>query len=55
MVWHRYNALDILKAVDDNNNNTQEQNYYPDGTIKSIQNGSLYTEYAYDGDKTSRA
>ena len=24
---------------------------YPDGTIKSLKNGSLYTEYAYDGDK----
>ena len=51
VVWHRYNALDISKAVDDNNDNTQEQNCYPDGTIKSLKNGSLYTEYAYDGDK----
>ncbi len=51
VVQYSYNALDILDMVDDNNNRMAEYTYYPDGTIKSLKNGSLYTEYAYDADK----
>ena len=28
-----------------------EYSYYPDGTIKSLKNGTLYTEYTFDIDK----
>ena len=51
VLQYQYNALDILQYVNDNNNRLAEYTYYPDGTIKSLKNGSLYTEYAYDGDK----
>ena len=51
VLQYQYNALDILQYVNDNNNRLAEYTYYSDGTIKSLKNGSLYTEYAYDGDK----
>ena len=47
-----YDTLDIFRSVKDNDNKLAEYTYYPDGTIKSLKNGSLYTEYAYDADKT---
>ena len=46
-----YDTLDIFRSVKDNDNKLAEYTYYPDGTIKSLKNGSLYTEYAYDADK----
>lgn len=48
---YTYNALDLLETVADNGNRVAEYTYYPDGTVKSIKNGSLYTEYAYDTDR----
>ena len=51
MSQYHYNVLDILLSVEDNDNKIAEYTCYPDDSIKSIQNGSLYTEYAYDGDK----
>ena len=48
---YAYNALDFLETVTDNGNRVAEYTYYPDGTVKSIKNGSLYTEYAYDTDR----
>ncbi len=48
---YHYNTLDILQYVNDNNNRLAEYAYYPDGTVKSLKSGSLYTEYAYDADR----
>ncbi len=39
------------KSVDYNNNKLAEYTYYPDGMIRSLQSGSMYTEYSYDGDR----
>ena len=51
VLQHHYNALDILRYVNDNNNRLAEYTYYPDGTVKSLKSGSLYTEYTYDADR----
>ena len=48
---YSYNELDILESVNDNGNILAKYTYYPDGAIRSLQSGSLYTEYAYDADK----
>ena len=48
---YSYNELDILESINDNSNELARYAYYPDGTIKSLQSGSLYTEYGYDADK----
>ena len=51
MTEYTYNALDLIEKVTDNGTVTAEYSYYPDGSIKSLKNGSLYTEYAFDADK----
>ena len=48
---YTYNALDLIEKVTDNGTITAEYSYYPDGSIRSLKNGSLYTEYAFDADK----
>ncbi len=48
---YAYNVLDLLETVTDNGNRVAEYIYYPDGTVKSMKNGSLYTEYDYDTDR----
>jgi len=48
---YTYNALDLIEKVTDNGTVTAEYTYYPDGSIRSLKNGSLYTEYAFDADK----
>lgn len=48
---YTYNALELLENVVDNGNKVAKYAYYPDGTIKSLASGSLYTEYAYDADR----
>ncbi len=48
---YAYNVLDLLETVTDNGNRVAEYAYYPDGTVKSMKNGSLYTEYDYDADR----
>ncbi len=48
---YTYNALDQLERVTDNGTMVAEYAYYPDGARKSLANGSLYTEYSYDGDR----
>ena len=48
---YTYNALDLIEKVTDNGTVTAEYDYYPDGSIRSLKNGSLYTEYAFDADK----
>ncbi len=42
---YSYNDIDILENIKDNDHQAAEYTYYPDGTIKSLRNGSLYTEY----------
>ncbi len=48
---YTYNALDLIEKVTDNGTVTAEYGYYPDGSIRSLKNGNLYTEYAFDADK----
>ncbi len=48
---YTYNALDLIEKVTDNGSVTAEYGYYPDGSIRSLKNGNLYTEYAFDADK----
>ncbi len=48
VISRRYNALDNLKYANDNNNRLVEYIYCLDATIKSLRNGNLHTEYAYD-------
>lgn len=48
---YTYDVLDLLETVTDNGNRVAEYTYYPDGTVKSMKNGSLYTEYDYDMDR----
>ncbi|MDE7272603.1 MAG: hypothetical protein K2N95_06005 [Lachnospiraceae bacterium] len=48
---YTYNALDLIEKVTDNGTVTAEYSYYPDGSIRSLKNGGLYTEYAFDADK----
>ena len=48
---YTYNALDQLERVTDNGTMVAEYAYYPDGARKSLANGSLHTEYSYDGDR----
>ncbi|MDE7417716.1 MAG: hypothetical protein K2N44_15670, partial [Lachnospiraceae bacterium] len=48
---YTYNALDLIEKITDNGTITAEYSYYPDGSIRSLKNGSLYTEYAFDADK----
>ena len=51
MTEYTYNALDLIEKVTDNETVTAEYSYYLDGSIKSVKNGNLYTEYAFDADK----
>ncbi len=44
---YAYNVLDLLEKVTDNGNTVAEYAYYPDGSRKSLANGSLHTEYPY--------
>ncbi len=48
---YTYNALDLIEKVTDNGIIVGEYSYYPDGTTKSLKNGTLYTEYTFDTDK----
>ena len=48
---YNYNSLNFIEKVADNGTVTAEYSYYPDGSIRSLKNGSLYTEYAYDADR----
>jgi len=48
---YTYNALDLIEKVTDNGTVAAEYTYYPDGSTRSLKNGSLYTEYAFDADK----
>ena len=48
---YAYNALDLIEKVTDNGTVTAEYGCYPDGSIRSLKNGNLYTEYAFDADK----
>ena len=48
---YTYNALDLIEKVTDNGTVAAEYSYYPDGSIRSLKNGNLYTEYAFDADK----
>ncbi|WP_250277174.1 RHS repeat domain-containing protein [[Clostridium] colinum] len=45
-----YDELDLLKNVLYNENNIAEYNYYNNGLIKNLKNGSLEQEYSYDED-----
>ncbi len=48
---YTYNALDLIEKVTDNGIIIAEYSYYPDGTTRSLKNGTLYTEYTFDTDK----
>ena len=48
---YTYNVLDLVEKVTDNGTTTAEYGYYPDGSVRSLRNGSLYTEYVYDADR----
>lgn len=48
---YRYDLIDRVSEVWDNGNKVAEYGYNPDGTVKSLSCGSLYTEYAYDPDR----
>ena len=45
-----YNELDLLKNVVHNGNNIATYEYYKNGLIKNLKNGSLEQEYKYDKD-----
>ena len=49
---YRYNQRDQVTEVWDSGKQVAAYTYYPDGSVKSLKHGeSLYTEYAYDGDR----
>ncbi|MCM1184847.1 MAG: AHH domain-containing protein [Roseburia sp.] len=48
---YTYNMLDLPEKISDNGITMAEYRYYPDGSVQSLRNGDLYTEYAYDADK----
>ena len=45
-----YNELDLLKNIVHNGNNIATYEYYKNGLIKNLKNGSLEQEYKYDKD-----
>ncbi|MDE6357797.1 MAG: hypothetical protein K2L15_04300, partial [Eubacteriales bacterium] len=45
-----YNELDLLENVVYNGNSIAEYNYYNNGLVKNVQNGSLEQSYEYDED-----
>ena len=46
-----YDILDRIREVRDNGTTMAQYVYHPDDSVKSLQNGSLYTEYVYDADR----
>ncbi len=48
---YRYNLFDEVEEVWDNGKQIAKYGYNPDGTIKTLRCGDLFTEYAYDADR----
>jgi RHS repeat-associated protein len=48
---YKYNALDLLTEIYDNETKQARYTYNPDGTIKTLENGIIETNYTYDIDK----